>query len=322
MKISMRFPAFGFKNIKNIAIIILSQTIGVLLTMTGTKTSPEGQEKNDWVWIGKSRTDPYWQRCATHFDISTYDNIYDAVAEKLIHGPVRALVINGAGFASELPALVQTILSKELARSILIYNPLSWSTRDDFFPAGDLRVRKVDNVTELAEVLAHLSAETREPEKTESSVQVQPEDHPSGSQLEIRPAPLLKEGSSAPERGSEIFPIQEKSTVIPWPMEPPAVEPSVMTESASLDQTQMEAGGQNGEWSEQCESQEDEDKVEPEEMADALDLDKLSPKGHQKVSGATRGDAEMDEGDFHLAQLTSEELDALLGFEPDTKEHK
>jgi hypothetical protein len=146
--------------------------------MTGTNTSPEGQEKNDWVWIGKSRTDPYWQRCATHFDISTYENIYDAVAEKLIHGPVRALVINGAGFASELPTIVQTILTKELARSVFIYNSLNWPGQNKFSLTGDLRVRKADNVAELADLLAQLPVETKETEKPEQLAQIQPEVQP------------------------------------------------------------------------------------------------------------------------------------------------
>jgi hypothetical protein len=100
-------------------------------------------------------------------------------------------------------------------------------------------------------------------------------------------------------------------------MEPPAAEPSAIKESASQEQAKTQAGEQPVEISEKYE-----DEVEPEEMNDALDLDKLSPKKDRKIAGADKKDDEIGEGDFHLAQLTSEELDALLGYEHDTKEHK
>jgi hypothetical protein len=284
--------------------------------MTGTKTSPEGQEKNDWVWIGKSRTDPYWQRCATHFDISTYENIYDAVADKLIHGPVRALVINGAGFAFELPTIVQTILSKELARSIFIYNPLNWPARGNFPFAGDLRVRKVNNVMELADLLAQISAETQEIEKTDQSALIPSETHPPIPQPEMQPVSSSEQVASTAENASEMSPVEEEHPAMPWPMEPPAMEPSSFVEPALQEEVET-ADEPISEISEKYE-----DEVKLEEREDALDLDKLSSKKDRKVSRADTNDAEISEGDFHLAQITSEELDALLGFEPDTKEHK
>ena len=119
--------------------------------MTGTKTSPEGQETNTVIWIGQSRSDPYWERCATRFDIKPYENIYDAVADILIEGAVQACVINGSDVGADTNTLIQTILSKELARSVLVYNLIEWPG-DIINDLTDSRIIKITTVPQLIDL--------------------------------------------------------------------------------------------------------------------------------------------------------------------------
>jgi hypothetical protein len=258
--------------------------------MTGTKTSPEGQEKNNLIWIGKSQADSYWQCCADRFDITTFETVYDAVADILVHAPAGVCVINAVRAGSELPSLVQTILSRELARSVFIYNFLSDSGRENFPAADDLRVRKIKNAAELAERLSQISAES---------------------------VPVSASATEAMTESTQET-VPQVSPPSPWPTIPPTAdrEPAVLVGS-KLD---IEISDETvPEIAEPEISEEKEVLISLPESEDALNLDKLGPKKDRKVSAPVKGDIEISEGDFHLAQLTSDELDALLGFESDSK---
>ena len=305
------FALFGFKNIDKNVILFLCQTHGVLLMMTGTKTSPEGQETNTVIWIGQSRSDPYWERCATRFDIKPYENIYDAVADILIEGAVQACVINGSDVGADTNTLIQTILSKELARSVLVYNLIEWPGRYHQPDLTDSRIIKITTVPQLIELLEKIPGtgseaqiyQTPDVQKTDQPVD-QTGEHPFSLQRPVEGGEEKALGSSA---------VEEKNSVMSWPMEPPVVEHSDEVETVLLDDVEdshdqnSEIGGEN------------EDQTQAEELENALNLDKLASRAERKTSVDEMDKVEIDNNNFHLAQLTSEELDALLGSEPDKK---
>ena len=280
--------------------------------MTGTKTSPEGQERNNLIWIGKTQTDPYWERCATHFDIECYENVYDAVADILIHEPIQACVINGISFGLELKTLIQTILSRELARSIFVYNLINWPSRYDLPFSADSRVIKIKNVTELTELLERVSDAGLRAEQANQSLDVEKNNRPVDQTRQSLP-PLSPAVESIEEQTPDISTVEKKTLATPWPMEPPVAERSCVAESASRPDTEIPRDLDSEI------SEENNEQAPSDEFEDALNLDNLSSKTERKNSTADTDDTEIGEGNFHLAQLTSEELDALLGFEPDKK---
>lgn len=288
--------------------------------MTGTTPSPEGQERNTGIWIGKTQVDPYWDYCACHFDVVSYDNIYDAVADILIHGPVRVCVVNVLTAGTELQTLIQTILSKELSQSVCLYNAANVPLRHNISFAGDLRIRTIQSAAELADQLESILLKKYPEGATAQTAKVE-----TASDQTIPEQTPEQTSQATKTRGIDILLNEDLSTALPWPIEPPRAERADETEPGSLEVGDIPCDEIDDIIQEKIKaemistSSAEKKDILPEESPDILNLDKIDTMKRRKILPEISDEAQEGEGQFHLAELTSEELDALLSFEPERK---
>jgi hypothetical protein len=272
--------------------------------MTGLDGGSNPLEAVDIVWVGRSDSDPYWNRCHREFAVRDFATVYDAVADLLTGLNARTLVLNAGSVWRELKTVVQSLLSQGIVQVIFVYSPVKTLLMvSTSFLNGDLRVRVVEDDCRLLELL-------RENLASASVVELETEKPAAVESGEIEEEAAIEEISSqvttVEAEAKKVSPEESFDEV--WPIKPPRREPPPFENppkknvSHKLDILITDAA------EEVFEPQAMELPTGGEDMPTA-DAVKMIPDG-------------LPDKDFKLVQLTTEELDALLGgdFEMDGKQ--
>jgi len=200
--------------------------------MEGRDPGSLSQEQMDIVWVGKSDSDPFWDRCSGTFGILGFETIYEALAAVLTGLSVRVLVVNALGFGPELKASIKSILSQNIFSGVLIYTTAARIAH--YTPNGDGRVMLIEKPEQLFDRLCLLVGkevpvgEPIQPAETENReappVEEKPEPEVEKIQWPLEPPGALREGNSAVVRQEQ--PVEEAIQTQVEPAQSPGVQPT------------------------------------------------------------------------------------------------
>jgi len=255
--------------------------------MEGRDTGSPNREQFDIVWVGRSAPDAYWDQCAGRFLVADFDNIYDAMARVLTDLQARILVLNALSVGTELTTIVKTVLSQGLFSGVFIYTTAYRTPQ--FVPNGDARVMMVESPQRLFDRLTLiLKGQTPEPIMTA-------ETRHAGESGEV-------------EQKRQPVPSIETPIPVSWPHEAPALEKD-HTRRADKPEESSPPPAITPQASKMMEPSSDE--------AGSPEINPVQPSAHEPEQPKCPPQKE-----FKAAQLTPEELQALLGpdFQPEKEE--